>query len=199
MLLYTHIDLLCAKDLDLEIKLIIDDQPNFLHYSRDKLITGHELFGQYVDLMFPLKEKKLTNRTKQIFNILWGALSEKNCKKVVCNFKKSLEIGQDCKLFDIRPFNDDNVYLKYSRNDTQYKSGFARIAPFLISKGRKVISDIMIPYNTIIVRCHTDGVIFSGLPVNIKTGNGLGELAFEGYSSNCEVINSNIVLGEFLI
>ena len=194
---YTHIDLSCARALNLNIKLIIDDKPNFLYYSRDKLLSGNELFGQYVDTMFELKEKNLTRRTKQIINILWGALSEKNTKKKVIDTNKILNIDNDIKLVSIRPFDDNNINVEYSNNDTQYKFGFARLAPFLISKGRKIISDIIKPYYNIAMRCHTDGVIFSENPVDIKTGDKLGELVYEGYCDNVDVVNSMIVIGDF--
>jgi len=194
---YTHIDLKCAKELGLNIDLIIDDQPNFIYYSRDKLITGNELFGQFVDVMFSLKEKKLTQRSKQILNILWGALCEKNTKKKIIMPKDKLLIEQDSKLISIRPFNDDSTIFEYSRNDDQYKSGFARIGPFLMSKGRKIISDIMKPYKDIVVRCHTDGIVLKENPIGIKSGSELGELSFDGYCAHANVLNSNIVLGEF--
>jgi hypothetical protein len=53
---YTHIDLTRAKELNLDIQLIQDGQANFLHYSRDKCLTGYEIFGEYVDLLFDLKQ-----------------------------------------------------------------------------------------------------------------------------------------------
>ena len=56
---YTHIDLTEAKRLKLKINLIVDNQPNFLHYSRDKLLTGTELFGQYINELFELKNRSI--------------------------------------------------------------------------------------------------------------------------------------------
>ena len=52
---YTSIDLANAKELGFEIKLIQDSKPNFLYWSRDKLITFNEVFKNYVDILFPLK------------------------------------------------------------------------------------------------------------------------------------------------
>ena len=56
---YTHIDINHAKEIGLDVKLIIDGQPNFLYYSRDKLLTGTELFGNYINFMFDLKQRKI--------------------------------------------------------------------------------------------------------------------------------------------
>ena len=91
----------------------------------------------------------------------------------------------------------ETTHVEHSHYDTQYKFGFARLAPFLISKGGKIISDIIKPYYNIAMRCHTDGVIFSENPVDIKTGDKLGELVYEGYCDNVDVVNSMIVIGVF--
>lgn len=48
---YTNIDVINAKNLGLEMELIQDGTPNFLHYSRDKLITFFEVFKQYVNIL----------------------------------------------------------------------------------------------------------------------------------------------------
>jgi hypothetical protein len=66
-----------------------------------------------------------------------------------------------------------------------------------MSKGRKIISDIMKPYKDIIVRCHTDGIVLKEKPTGIKSGSELGELSFDGYCAHANVLNSNLVLGEF--
>ena len=66
-----------ARRLNLIIKLFEDDEVNFLHYTRDKCLVGTELFSQFIDLLFILKDEKKMKRAKSILNILWGALSEK--------------------------------------------------------------------------------------------------------------------------
>lgn len=61
---YTHIDLERAK-----YELNIDNQSNFLHYLRDKLMGGTELFEAFITTMFDFNLRKLT-RSKNILNIL---------------------------------------------------------------------------------------------------------------------------------
>jgi hypothetical protein len=148
--------------------------------------------------MFELKQKKLTDRTKSILNILWGALSEKNTKKKIIDSNKVLDLNNNLKLVSLRPFDDNTINVEYSNNDTQYKFGFARLAPFLISKGRKIICEYMKEYTDIAKRCHTDGIIFSEKPNGIKTGDKLGDLVYEGYCNNVNIINSMKVVGEFI-
>ena len=191
---YTHFDLNTAKDLGLQINLIIDDKPNFLYYSRDKCLTGHEIFGRFVDKMFDLKQKKIPD-AKKILNILWGSLCEKYKKDVVHKIGHSFDIPSDAKVNFIKPsiINDDQILISYSKFNNLYKYGWARIMPFLISKGRKIISEIIKPYENICIRCHTDGVIFKEEPKDIKYGDKLGDLVFEGYFKNISINKSGII------
>ena len=53
---YTHIDLTRAKELNLNIKLIVDSQPNFLHYS-----SFVDLFDNSYQFEINLKGFMLTN------------------------------------------------------------------------------------------------------------------------------------------
>ena len=198
---YTHTDLEVAKEIGLNYELIVDNQPNFMHYSRDKLMTGSEIFGEFVKTMFDYKQRKLP-RSKGILNILWGKLCEKNVKKDTISLTgPTFKVPSDAYIVRIRPsnINEDENIIEYSYNDSVYKSGWARIGVFLISKGKSMISKIIQPYKKLAVRCHTDGVVFREIPVGLATGNNLGELAYEGYASNCIIKNSMSLSGDFNI
>lgn len=187
---YTHVDLTRAKELNLDIQLIIDSKPNFLYYSRDKCLTGSEIFGEYVKYLFELKEKKVKG-AKNILNCLWGSLCERNRAKVIHKTGDIIEIPDDVKP-SFRPYNDDNTIIEYTKYDKQHLYGWARIKPFILSKGRSMISKIMEPYNDILIRCHTDGVLFSEEPIGIKYGCNIGDLVFEG-KHNIEINKSGII------
>jgi hypothetical protein len=176
---YTSIDLNRARDLGLHIDLIIDDQPNFLYYSRDKCLTGSEIFSEYVNYLFPLKDQKV-NGVKFILNILWGSLCQKDENKYIHKHNDSYDIPDDVKV-TFRPYNDDNTIISTIKYSKYYKYGWARIMPFLIAKGRSVISKIMEPFDDIIIRCHTDGIMFKEEPKGIKYGSDIGDLVDEGY------------------
>jgi hypothetical protein len=188
---YTHHDLTKAKQLNLTIKLIIDDQPNFLYYSRDKCITGTELFGEYVNTLYPLKQKGIKG-SKQILNVLWGALCEKYYSKNTINNDEVYHIPDDVRPM-FCPFNDSKTLIRKYKYDKPYKYGWARIMPFLIASGRSIISKIMGPYESSVIRCHTDGILFSSEPVGIKFGTNIGELADEGYYPNISITTSGVV------
>ncbi len=187
---YTHIDLTRAKELNFNIQLIIDDKPNFLYYSRDKCLTGSEIFGEYVKYLFELKEKKIKG-AKNILNCLWGSLCERNREKVIHKTGDSFVIPDDVKP-SFRPYNNENTIIEYTKYDKQHLYGWARIKPFILSKGRSVISKLMEPYSNILIRCHTDGVLFSEEPMGIKYGSKIGDLVFEG-KHDIEINKSGIV------
>ena len=189
---YTHFDLTTAKLLNLQINLIMDDQPNFLHYSRDKCLTGNEIFGPYINLLFELKQLKLTDRTKSILNILWGALCEKKLVKNTINSDdEDYEIPEFNKLVSIVRTKNDSYYFKHQDTRKQYKSPFARILPFIVSKGRANISKILEPYKQDVVKIHTDGFIVNKEPINIKLSDSLGGLVLEGVYNHIIIKNNS--------
>ena len=181
---YTHIDLTRALKLNMDMYIIEDDQANFLYYSRDKLLTGSEIFGEYIDYCFDLKEKKAP-KSKSILNVLWGALSQKKIKKRINDNNDPIVISDTDILHGIKPFNDHKTIFEVSKMTSQYKSGWARIAPFLLAKGRVKISTLIEPYQEICIRCHTDSMNLMEQPPNIVLGDKIGDLVYEG------VFNSN--------
>jgi hypothetical protein len=189
---YTQISLSHAITLGLTIELIIDDQPNSLLYSRDKCLRCDEIFSKFVAYMFDLKNKKVP-MSKLILNMLWGALTESDLKKVIIDNSKDdeFDIKDNMTIVQIKPsFLKDITFVKYANNDSYYKSNFARLKPFFLSKARSNICDIMLPYKDTVVKCHTDSLTVSKYPTDIKTGSKLGELAFEGYCDYIVVRNN---------
>ena len=190
---YTHIDLTRAKELGYQIDLIIDDKPNFLYYSRDKCLTGSEIFSEFIDYLFKLKENKVLG-AKNILNTLWGAISEKDKKKKKINpsVDDVFEVPDDCKP-TFKPFDDNNTIIKYCYYDKIYKYGWARIMPFILAKGRSMISKIIEPYHDIAIRCHTDGVLFKEEPKGLKYDDKMGSFVFEGHFENITINKSGII------
>jgi hypothetical protein len=192
---YTHTDINHARELGLYIELIDDKQPNFLYYSRDKLITGHELFGDYVDTLFNLKEKNI-NGSKSILNILYGALCQKNKKVKEVRHNEQYNIPDECD-FKIKPsnFNEEQNVIKEYKRDMQYKTPYARILPFILAKGRSIIGKIILPIKDDVLRCHTDGIYFKHDTdlSKLKFGDALGDLVYKGLH-NINIINCNNII-----
>ena len=179
---YTSISLENAKKLGLKIELIQDDRPNFLFYSRDKLITFNEVFKPFVEFMFDLKEKKV-EKSKNILNILWGALCEVDKRKYFCD--KEINISDDEEIFEIRPYknNEDIDIISTNKINKRYKTNYARLNPFLVSQGRKDLSDLLLPIKENIKRIQTDGFL-STVKLHQNINVKLGELKYEGFTEN---------------
>ena len=67
---------------------------------------------------------------------------------------------------------------------------YARLGPFLLAYGRKKLLETISPFIENIKWAHTDGFILNK-KVDIKTGNNLGELKYEGYSKECIITAFN--------
>ena len=198
---YTHIELKRAKELKLNIELIIDDKPNFIHYASttEKSLKSSEVFKQVINTIYPFKEAKLP-RMKILFTMLWGSLCEKDHKTytITNNDTEYIEIENTEDLVSIKPFDDNKTTLIYKKKDKSFKTGWARLQPFLIAKGKYDLSKTMEPYINDVVRYHTDGFTTKSKPEGIITGDKMGDLKYKGYCENAIVVNCNKVIGEFV-
>lgn len=204
---YTNIDITNARKLGLNITLIQDNKPNFLHYERDKLITFHEAFNMYVKQLFNLKDMKgdteeiklLNTASKKILNILWGSLCEIDKRKKYAD-TYTLEKDDDEDIFEMYPLGNEHkqcesYVIKTVKRNSYYKTRFARLCPFLISQGRKHMSDVMYEYKEYIKQIQTDG-FSSCVKIHENKNVLIGELKYEGYNLNgiIEHCNSKNIL-----
>lgn len=195
---YPHISLQDAKQLGLKIELIIDDEPNFLYYSRDKVISYEEVFETFVKYLFPFKEAKIDDMFKMILNILWGSLCEKNSLKQYQDNLKPLKIKKNYDAISFCPNNkNENVLQVICVHITdKYKTGFARIAPFLLSKGRSMLMNLIKDYKQDIVQINTDGCILS-VPIEqttLKFGSNIGDLVIKHKYQPVEIVDVNHII-----
>ena len=94
---------------------------------------------------------------------------------------------------------NDKITVKYASNDDIFESPWARMKPFLLSKGRHTITNIYDNNTTIVKRVQTDGIITSEEIQWNNMGDALGQLRYEGYCQEVEIINVNEIRGEFKI
>ena len=94
----------------------------------------------------------------------------------------------------IYPLPDQKTFIKTITFNKLYQFNYARLGPFLLAKGRTVISEVIKPNIESIKWIHTDGFI-SDKELNYKTGNELGNLKFGGQTDNCNIVNCIKVLG----
>lgn len=197
---YTSIDITNARNLGLEINLIQDNQPNFLYYSRDKTISFFEGFNQYVNILFPLKDKEGNTEevkivklaSKRILNILWGALCEVDKRKIL--IVDNFSINDDEEIIGIRPCidgnGDENHLMQTVKINSYYKTSFARLCPFIIAQGRKQLSELMEPHKEYIKQIQTDGFTTTKL-IHSNKDVLIGKLKFEGKNENGKIEHCN--------
>src|SRR6185312_5931353 len=108
---YTSIDVRRARELKLDIKLIVDGKPNVLIWDRSRCKTGAQIFRPFVKYMFELKEKKVA-RAKGILNSLWGALTQQVILKKAVSLKDGFPKDDNLSLLKMTPFGDDKMILE---------------------------------------------------------------------------------------
>lgn len=174
---YTHLDLSIAKELGFKITMIQDEKPNFLYYSDNKLMNGAFLFKHYINDFYKLKLEGVTG-SKELLNILWGALSESKVYKYNVGTSDEVEIN-DAKLTHLNSY-DDKINIKFINYKTKYyKTNWARIKPFVLGYGRYVLFKRFHKLAPDIVRIHTDGFYLTKNP-ELAIGVGIGHLKYEG-------------------
>lgn len=195
---YTHFDLTTAKELGLSLELIVDDKPNFLHYEATHKIAGNKLFGKFVEFFFDLKKKNIKGG-KLLLNCLWGRLVKQIEMTFYVDESTLLDVYTENTITEIKPSNEDPFTAVVTMvSDKSFVSNYARLGPFLLSNGRREIYRTMEPNIDDVVRVHTDGWICS-TKMKINTGIELGDIKYEGYCSDVEVLNCNKIIGEFEI
>ena len=195
---YSHISLQDAKELGLKMELIVDDKPNFLYYSRDKVITYTEAFESYIKFLFPFKEAKIDNMFKMILNILWGSLCEKNGLKQYQDSLKPLKIKKNYDPISFCPNNKNENVLQIKcvhRTDT-YKTGYARLSVFLLAKGRSMLMNLVKDYKNNIVQINTDGCILNieTKYTDLKFGSNIGDLVIKHNYQPVEIVDVNHII-----
>ncbi|GAM28177.1 hypothetical protein SAMD00019534_113530 [Acytostelium subglobosum LB1] len=224
---YTHYNLTFAQELGLTFNLIDDSENNALLYPTGR-VTGSIMFGEYINQVLGWKaacepKSRLEGLCKQLYQRLWGALAKKTTRKkhVVVNTEptvmetkngkmthRSFECNvRDCDtILSVTAASNGNVNIKLGSSDKMYVTPFARIMPFIISRGRKMIGTIIKDDIDNIKRVHTDGFV-STKPWTEKTskqsldypkiGEECGDLKYEGFCPDAIVTNMRKTVGEF--
>ncbi|GAM25204.1 hypothetical protein SAMD00019534_083790 [Acytostelium subglobosum LB1] len=227
---YTHYDLIFAKELGLTFNLKTGKKANALIYDSSCRKFGSDLFGKYIDQVLGWidacePKSRLEELCKCLYQRLWGALSKRNKTKHYTNMEcdaevietsdgqrtiKHVEINvdEDYSIDRITPTANGSAMIKSACHTDMFDTPFARIMPFIISRGRKMIGTIIKDDIDCIKRVHTDGFV-STKPWTQKTGKKsidypklgkvCGDLRYEGYCPNARVKNMTKPVGSFAI
>jgi hypothetical protein len=185
---YTHIDIKRARELNLKMELIQDNQPNCLRYIRGRL-SGKKMFGQVVDYLYELKKNQtIKSRIKSILNRLWGALCE---REVITNKSKPEGVYlEDVDIQTMVPFGDGYL-CEYIKNEKMFRTNYARVGCFITAGARSYISKLMQPIQDRIVRIHTDGFITNG-QCDFELTDELGGIKNDK-KGKCNIKNSMVI------
>lgn len=130
---------------------------------------------------------------KNYLNVLHGALCQTDVISIKSNIDSITEIHEDkeiCIMHAIGDLNSTTLHIEVYKPAKRCEYDYARIKPFLVAKGRYMISKIIAKNIDEVVRVHTDGIICKSEITNIQLGNNIGDLKFEAYTDNCIVENS---------
>jgi hypothetical protein len=179
--------------------MIEDDDANFMCYTRDKLLTGNELFGTYINKVFPLKQNDVEG-AKPVLSTLWGALIQCNKTKQYVKIDNGFDIPDNHDILTLLPSSTEKDYanVKTVLKSNRFMFNYGRIKCFMLSQGRSKISKLSEKYIDYIVKTHTDSMYMTFKPVDIVIGNDIGELKFDGYCPNYYIKNINTCFGKLV-
>ena len=207
---YTHIDLALAHHLGYTITLTEDGKVNFLSYEGKTRLSGKALFKEYIDLLYPIKEKhKDVKVSKPLINILWGALSEKRIHKkkystLEDNTALLMEYDEEiekCVILGEDKMGNTKVKYETIKRDDMFVSGFGRLMPFITAQARSIMAHLILNnFEDVgsVKRIHTDGFI-SNVPLKKtcpnKQDSKMGELVYEGKYEHVVIKNMRKPVG----
>ena len=154
---YWHHDLKVAKELNLKINLVLDEEPNFYYYSKEKLVRADLMFKEFVESLMELKKKY--KPFKNILNSLWGMLCKKDYFKK--NLRNDTEYNineEDAELTKIIKVDENVTTFEYEKT-RKFSSNFGRVS-IITSYGRYRLFNMIKNYSNNIIRINTDSVIF---------------------------------------
>jgi hypothetical protein len=191
---YTHYDLTLAKELGFDIELIYDNEFNFYYYSKEKLIKGKLLFGQFVSKLYELKSNKIDG-AKDVMNALWGSFSQRNKYNKIVNDDIELQIPDEGEILGFSCTRAGDLKIKYNSNKNKlFKRDEGRWSCFFTSFTRMQIARELIPYVDNIVRIQTDGFILNkNIDVNLDFGTNIGQWKKE-YEGEIQIIAVNDII-----
>jgi len=176
---YTHIDLNRAIQLGLKIKITLDGKYNAMTYPRanNGFINGTKLFKTYVDFCFELKQKDC-KPVKEILNCLWGILCKTRAHDKY--FTGDINTNKDAEIQSLDMYDSGAVGTRVTNSNKQFTNDLGRIKPFLLARGRYIISKELEKNVNSVVRVHTDGFSCKSKEPWVKyCGNELGQLKQE--------------------
>ena len=190
--IYSHYEINYAKQLGLVINILGDA----LVWEPEQTEKFNKIFGKYVKYLFPLKKKHYA--FKEILNALWGALCAKrggDYTPYIMTYEELLTFDKEYDIITPLDDNFERCEVKVKTDIKFYKTGFARMKPFLFGFARvnMVKTFAKVGYDNVLWS-HTDSII-SSIPLtnkHIKQTYKIGDWKYEGRDLNCYIHNKNL-------
>lgn len=197
---FTHVDMQQALKLGFDINIIEDGKANFLFYPNESMLTAKNIFKHYVDFLFPLKQQHTDLAfIKRILNVLWGALCERrvSSKHTFCE-GSTITLNENEEVTKVKKLHDELYVVECEEIGSRFKSGFARIGPFITSHGRKLIGNLALEHvddYATIKRIYCDCILTTEqLKLTLKEECNLGEFGLEHDLQTVEIVDAKKVL-----
>jgi hypothetical protein len=156
------------KIYDVQIQLIIDDEPNA--YLYDKCESGYKIFGNWYTIMMKLRAKFPKNMLiKHLTSSLSGHISSKYKRSKTYDeiIKEKLDVGMtyDHEYYILKQIyyfdkGEEKDYYRLLNTNQPYHYNI-RLMPFLTAAARNKIARLAAKDIDNVVRIHTDCVVFS--------------------------------------
>lgn len=166
---YTHFDIATAREIGLEVEMIMDGHFNALVYDNERTTKTKDVFGPFFKHMKKYfthvdpEEKDTLKYLKLIMNSLWGGLCEKNMKWIDVNKDEPLDM-EKYEIAQLEPanrknFDDERYRAQVEHRSQYYMTAYARIGPFITACGRRLMYKQLSNVQQYVQRIHTDGFI----------------------------------------
>ena len=190
---YTTLDIKTAIENKYKVKLIKDGEPNCLIYSKQKRISGKEVFGQVVDALYEMKKAGCSDAKKSL-NYIWGYLASRYINEVN-TYQEDLEIDDITNITKIfhrstDKNNQEHYTFRVKSPMKRFRFDYARFAPFLLAKGRRVIHEATKDHLNNVLRINTDGFLTTKTIDSLDIGVNIGQ--FKMKSGNAIVTGNKL-------
>ncbi len=188
---YWHEDLEIA--IMLGLKIIMDVKHNNAYiYPRDVLVPLNRIFDNYVNYLFPLKQKGI-KLAKVMLNNLTGLLSKRKKNSTVNKAgDKNIPAVPDTWSFRApKRIDDETFQMNYDDTVDPFVYNWGRLHSPLTAMARNKMAKFLWRHKDAVVYCNTDGFVLSEqLKTDIPFScAGLHGLRYEGHIEHLEVRN----------
>ncbi len=119
---------------------------------------------------------------------MWGCLVQEKKTRLIIDLTKESDVNLNTDEIEIlsQVIEKNKCIIEYMyKNKSSFKTDFGGMKSFLLSQGRLKMSQLLVDHVEFIESLNTDGWK-SSKKLDIKLGDGIGCLRYEGYRKKCK-------------